>query len=67
MRKHNKIELIIADEGKLLTQSSDVSKEDRIFSSRIYDSNMVNWTEWTQEQVDKFIKERGNDLESKEA
>lgn len=58
MIKHDKIQLIIADEGKLLTQSSDVSKEDRTFSSRVYDSNMGNWTEWTQDDVEKFIQER---------
>ena len=58
MRKHKKIDLIIADEGMLLTQVEEVTLNDRIFSSRVYDSNMENWTEWTQEQVDKFIKER---------
>lgn len=58
MRKHDKIDLILAEDGMLLTQSNDVPKEDRIFSSRVYDSNPDNWTEWTQEQVDKFIEER---------
>lgn len=58
MKKHDKIDLIIAAEGMLLTQAEEVSAEERIFSSRIYDSNLENWTEWTQEQVDKFIEER---------
>lgn len=58
MKKHNKIDLIIADEGMLLTQAEEVVPEERIFSSRIYDNNLENWTEWTREQVDKFIEER---------
>lgn len=58
MKKHDKIDLIIADEGMLLTQAEEVAPEERIFSSRIYDSNLENWTEWTQEQVNKFIEER---------
>jgi hypothetical protein len=52
------IKIVVADEGKLLTQAGEVPAEERIFSSRIYDSNLENWTEWTQEQVDKFIEER---------
>lgn len=55
MKKHEKIDLIIADEGMLLTQAGEVTPEERIFSSRVYDSNMENWTEWTQEQVEEFI------------
>lgn len=58
MKKHEKIDLVIADEGMLLTQAEEVAPEERVFSSRIYDSNLENWTEWTQEQVDKFIEER---------
>lgn len=58
MKKHEKIDLIIADEGMLLTQTGEVTPEERIFSSRIYDSNMENWTEWTREEVEKFIQER---------
>lgn len=42
----------------LLTQAGDVPADERVFSSRIYDSNLENWTEWTQEQVGKFIEER---------
>ena len=57
MKKHEKIDLIIADEGTLLTQAGDVLAEERIFSSRIYDENLDNWVEWTQEQVDRFIEE----------
>lgn len=52
------IKTIIADEGMLLTQAGDVPADERVFSSRIYDSNLENWTEWTQEQVGKFIEER---------
>ena len=72
MKKHEKIDLIIADKGMLLTQAAEVAPEERVFSSRIYDSNLENWTEWTQEQVDKFIEERnkasegGEDIELKE-
>lgn len=58
MKKHEKIDLIIADEGMLLTQTGEVTPEERIFSSRVYDSNMENWTEWTREEVEKFIQER---------
>lgn len=58
MKKHEKIDLIIADEGLLLTQAQEVVVEERFFSSRIYDNNLDNWTEWTQEQVEKFIQER---------
>lgn len=58
MKKHEKIDLIIADKGMLLTQAGEVLPEDRIFSSRVYDSNMENWTEWTGEEVEKFIQER---------
>jgi hypothetical protein len=58
MRKHEKIDLIIADEGMLLTQAGEIPVEERIFSSRVYDKNLDNWTEWTQEQVDRFIEER---------
>ena len=58
MKKHDKKELIIANEGTLLTQAEEVVPEERVFSSRIYDSNLENWTEWTQEQVDQFIEER---------
>ena len=64
MKKHEKIDLIIADEGMLLTQAGEVPVEERMFSSRVYDSNMENWIEWTQEQADKFIEER--ELESEE-
>lgn len=64
MKKHDKIDLIIADEGMLLTQAEEVTPDERIFSSRIYDSNLENWTEWSQEQVDKFIEER--DMASEE-
>lgn len=56
MRKHDKIDfLIIADEGMLLTQAGEVLPKDRIFSSRVYDNNLNNWTEWSQEQVEEFI------------
>lgn len=58
MKKHEKIDLIIADEGMLLAQTGEVTPEERIFSSRVYDSNMENWTEWTREEVEKFIQER---------
>lgn len=54
MKKHEKIDLIIADEGMLLTQAGDVPAEERIFSSRIYDANLDNWIEWTMEQVENF-------------
>ena len=66
MRKHEKLNIVIADEGMLLTQAKEVAPEERVFSSRIYDSNLENWTEWTYEQVDKFIKEResANEVES---
>lgn len=66
MKKHDKIDLIIADKGMLLTQAEEVTPEERIFSSRIYDSNLENWTEWTQEQVDKFIDERNRASEESE-
>jgi hypothetical protein len=67
MRKHDKIDfLIIADKGMLLTQAGEVTPEERIFSSRVYDSNMENWTEWTQEQVDKFIEDRNRASEEEE-
>ena len=52
------ITIVVADEGMLLTQAGEVAPEERVFSSRIYDSNLENWTEWTQEQVDRFIEER---------
>ena len=52
------IKTIVADEGMLLTQAGDVPVEERIFSSRVYDENLDNWTEWTQEHVDTFIEER---------
>jgi hypothetical protein len=55
MKKHDKIDLIIADEGMLLTQAGEVPVEERIFSSRVYDNNLNNWTEWSQEQVEEFI------------
>jgi hypothetical protein len=56
MRKHDKIDfLIIADKGMLLTQAGEVLPKDRIFSSRVYDNNLNNWTEWSQEQVEEFI------------
>lgn len=63
MKKHEKIDLIIADEGMLLTQAEEVAPEERIFSSRIYDSNLDNWVEWTQEEADKFIEERNRSSE----
>ena len=69
MKKHDKIDLIIADEGMLLTQAGEIPVEERRFSSRIYDNNLENWTEWTQEQVDKFIEERNmasEEVEEKE-
>jgi hypothetical protein len=67
MKRHEKIDLMImAEDGKLLTQSADIPADERIFSSRVYDSNMENWTEWTQEQVDKFIKERDKTSEEVE-
>lgn len=52
------IKVVVADEGMLLTQAGEVPVEERMFSSRVYDENPDNWTEWTQEQVDKFIEER---------
>jgi hypothetical protein len=55
MKKHEKIDLIIADEGMLLTQAGEVPVEERIFNSRVYDNNLNNWTEWSQEQVEEFI------------
>ena len=66
MKKHDKIDLIIADKGMLLTQAEEVAPEERVFSSRIYDSNLENWTEWTQEQVDKFIEEINSASEGSE-
>ena len=51
MKKHDKINLIIAAEGMLLTQAKDVASEERIFSSRVYDDNLDNWVEWTLEEV----------------
>lgn len=57
MRKHYKLDLIIADEGMLLTQAKEVTADERIFSSRVYDDNLDNWVEWTQEQVEVFQKE----------
>lgn len=55
MKKHEKIDLIIADEGLLLTQAQEVTSEERIFSSRVYDDNLDNWTEWSWGQVEEFI------------
>ena len=55
MRIHETIALLIAGEGLLLTQASEVAPEERIFSSRVYDNNPDNWVEWTQEEVDEFI------------
>jgi murein L,D-transpeptidase YafK len=52
------IKIVVADEGMLLTQSGEVPVEERIFSSRIYDENLDNWTEWTEDDVEKFIQER---------
>ncbi len=52
------IKIVVADEGMLLTQAGEVPVEERIFSSRVYDENLDNWTEWTQEQVNEFIEER---------
>lgn len=66
MRKHEKIDLILAEDGKLLTQSTEVPSEERVFSSRVYDSDMENWTEWSPEQVDKFIEERNKTREKEE-
>lgn len=57
MKKHEKIDLIIADEGLLLTQAQEVTSEERIFSSRVYDDNLDNWVEWTREEVEKFMQE----------
>lgn len=57
MRKHEKIDLIIADEGMLLTQAQEVAPEERIFSSRVYDKNLDNWVEWSKDEVDVFIQE----------
>lgn len=54
------IKIVVANEGMLLTQAVEVPMEERIFSSRVYDDNLDNWTEWTQEQVDKFIEERNS-------
>jgi hypothetical protein len=60
MRKHEKIDLIIADEGMLLTQAGEIPVEERIFSSRVYDDNLDNWEEWTKEDAEKFIQDREN-------
>ena len=57
MKKHEKIDLIIATEGMLLTQAKEVTADERVFSSRVYDSNLENWTEWTKDQVEVFQKE----------
>lgn len=57
MKKHDKIDLIIATEGMLLTQAKEVIADERIFSSRVYDDNLDNWVEWTPEQVEVFQKE----------
>lgn len=58
MKKHDKIDLIIADEGLLLTQAQEVVTEERIFSSRVYDNNLDNWVEWTLKDVEIFIQEQ---------
>lgn len=48
------IKHIYSEEGVLLTQSDEVVPEERIFSSKIYDENINNWTEWTLEAVSEF-------------
>lgn len=58
MKKHDKLDLIIASDGMLLTQASDVEIEKRIFSSRVYTGNENDWEEWSLSKVDEFIKER---------
>lgn len=62
MRKHEKIDLIIADEGMLLTQAGEIPVEERIFSSRVYDKNLDNWTEWTHEEMEQYL----NNLDEEE-
>jgi hypothetical protein len=66
MKKHEKIDLIIAGEGLLLTQAQDVVAEERFFSSRVYDGNLENWIEWTIEHVENFIHERETNKEIQE-
>lgn len=66
MKKHEKIDLIIADKGLLLTQAQEVVAEERFFSSRVYDDNLENWVEWTMEQVENFIQEREANKETQE-
>lgn len=58
MRKHEKINVIIADEGMLLTQSENVPIEERFFSSRVYDNDLSNWQECTLEYAEQIIAQR---------
>lgn len=62
MKRHDKLDLIIADDGLLLTQSKEVMPEDRVFSSRVYDSDTSNWVECSLEYAEQIIAQR-NELE----
>jgi hypothetical protein len=64
MKKNEALNLLIAEEGMLLTQAVVELPEERIFSSRVYDAQEDNWIEWTQEQVDRFIEERESATEA---
>lgn len=52
------IKSITADEGMLLTQAVEVPAEERIFSSKVYDDNLDNWTEWTITDAEEFIQKQ---------
>lgn len=49
------IKSIVSEPGMLLTQSFEVVPEERIFSSKVYDNNLDNWTEWTRDEVALFL------------
>lgn len=56
------IKTIVSAEGMLLTQSGDVLPEERVFSSKVYDDNLSNWAEWTNEEVENFIQEHKEEV-----
>lgn len=51
------IKTIVSEDGMLLTQAGEVPAEERTFSSKVYDDNLDNWVEWTQDDVNNFLEE----------
>lgn len=54
----NLIKTIVSENGMFLTQSDNVEKNERVFSSKVYGEDMSIWTEWTKEQMDEFLESR---------